>query len=190
MNCPSHVTITGSNNSIVLPVLPKDIKNGVSGQMGQRLFVGLGTAGLGMFVLDLKTPEAGWYEIAPFPGPPRDGAACAVANFHGSRAVAATGEWFAHRGLDKVWNHEIYARKDSVWHVAGCLPKGLAYGASFEIPQGLLLVGGEDQQQTACTDVLLLTWDDLSGEVKCTTQRPVPKNAQTAGPTHLQGNMI
>ncbi len=379
MNVPSHVTVSGSNRSNLWPVLPLGIKNGVSGQVGHHLFVGLGTAGLGMYALDLDAPEVGWRAIAPFPGPARDSAACAVAggrlyiasglgkvtpddqvarvlqdvyqydpqrdawfkldtgtpvgclgasafaiddnrigfvggvnteifdrfmraaatvdpeqepesgqrilnefmsmppedhkwnaklwvysiaenawselgdnpylpntgaacvavengvflingeikpglrtpqvkritfqngmavwseenpipplvghpiqdglagayagrvngvllvaggaNFHGSRAVAATGEWYAHRGLQKVWNREVYAKRDGVWHVAGRLPMGLAYGASFEIPEGLLLVGGEDQQQKARTDVHLLTWDDVSGKATCTRLR-------------------
>lgn len=101
------------------------------------------------------------------------------ANFHGSRAIAATGEWYAHRGLQKVWNRDIYARQDGIWRVAGQLPSGLGYGASFEIPQGLLLVGGEDQDQNARNDVLLLTWDDLNGQVICTPTAPEPVKFNT-----------
>lgn len=107
------------------------------------------------------------------------------ANFHGSRAIAANGEWYAHRGLQKLWNREIYAQKDGKWRVAGQLPFGLAYGASFELPHGLLLVGGEDQDQIARNDVLLLTWDDLSGQVICTSLLPEPVHPQLS--TNLQG---
>lgn len=96
------------------------------------------------------------------------------ANFHGSRAIAAKGDWYAHRGLRKTWNRDIYARKDGNWQVAGQLPLGLAYGASFELPQGLLLVGGEDQDQNARNDVFLLTWNEFSGQVDCTPLTPEP----------------
>ncbi len=39
------------------------------------------------------------------------------------------------------------------------LPKGSAYGASFTLDQGLLLVGGEDSDRNALTAVRLLTLD-------------------------------
>lgn len=80
-------------------------------------------------------------------------------NFHGSRERAAAGEWYAHRGLRKIWNRDIYARANGVWGVAGQLPVGLAYGASFVIPQGVLVVGGEDGNQTARPEVYLIAWD-------------------------------
>lgn len=88
-------------------------------------------------------------------------------NFHGSRAKAAAGEWFAHRGLRKIWNRDIYARADGVWRLAGQLPTGLAYGASFVIRQGILMVGGEDANQAARTDVCLLAWDGSQVRVTC-----------------------
>lgn len=389
MNRPLATGTSKYAGSVVWPVLPQGVKNGVSGKVGHRLFVGLGSAGRSMFALDLDALSAGWTEVARFPGPARDGAACAVvggrlhvfsglgktspddaaprvlqdvftydpatdvwtrldtkppagflgasafaldddriglvggvntqifdgfmvaaasadpendpdgwqrileafmsmppeghkwntklwvysvsanawsdladnpflpntgaacvtvpngvllingeikpglrtpqvkhigfqasgvtwaeqepippldgrplqdglagayaghaggvllvaggANFHGSRAIAAKGEWYAHRGLQKVWNREIYARKDGKWRVAGQLPFGLAYGASFELPHGLLLVGGEDQDQIARNDVLLLTWDELRGQVNCTPLEPGSANHTTAG---------
>lgn len=403
MKSPSHPDTTTDAIPALGPVLPQGIKNGMSGQIGQQLFVGLGTAGRSIYALDLDAQNAAWAEVAPFPGPPRDGAACAVvggrlfvfsglgmsvpddaaarvlqdvyeydpttdgwsrmdtktptgflgasafqidndriglvggvntkifddfmiaaasadpekdpeswqrilgafmsmppeghkwnsklwvytisanewselgnnpylpntgaacvtvqdgillingeikpglrtpqvkhiafqqdaanwseqdplppldghalqdglagafaghasgvllvaggANFHGSRAVAQQGDWYAHLGLPKVWNREIYARHNGNWRVAGHLPHGLAYGASFEIPQGLLLVGGEDQTQTARTDVLLLTWNDEVGGVACTSLIPDAcdlswsNDVERATHIHQQGNM-
>jgi N-acetylneuraminate epimerase len=389
MNRPLAKGTSIDAGPIVWPFLPQGVKNGVSGQVGRRMFVGLGSAGRSMFALDLDAPSAGWTEVARFPGPARDGAACAVvggrffvisglgkaapddaaphvlqdvfsydpakdiwtrldtrppagflgasafaldhdriglvggvnteifdgfmvaaaasdtssdpegwqsvleafmsmppedhkwnaklwvysisanawsdlgdnrflpntgaacvavpdgvllingeikpglrtpqvkhigfrtggviwteqdpippldgrplqdglagayaghaggvllvaggANFHGSRAIAATGDWYAHRGLQKAWNREIYARRDGRWSVAGQLPFGLAYGASFELPEGLLLVGGEDQGQIARKGVLLLTWDDLSGQVTCTPPASGEANLNAPG---------
>ncbi|MRX37165.1 YjhT family mutarotase [Aminobacter sp. MDW-2] len=54
----------------------------------------------------------------------------------------------------------------SNWQEVGKLPTGLAYGASFPLPEGLLIVGGEDGNATPRREVFLLRWDgkDLSIE--------------------------
>lgn len=134
--------------------------------------------------IGFKTGRAIWTEQEPIPPLAghalQDGLAGAYAgyasgvlvvaggaNFHGSRAIAATGEWYAHRGLRKVWNREIYARLNGGWAVAGQLPTGLAYGACFTIPQGLLVVGGEDATQSPSDKVILLEWDATRNPVIC-----------------------
>ncbi|WP_458575412.1 N-acetylneuraminate epimerase [Agrobacterium sp. 22-210-1] len=81
------------------------------------------------------------------------------ANFKGSRANAAMGNWYAHHGLTKSWRNEVYVLSDRTWTQVGKLPIGLAYGAAIAVSGGLLLVGGEDGEGKARTDVFLLKWD-------------------------------
>lgn len=131
----------------------------------------------------LRTPEvkavtgagavASWQQLAPLPTPPgealQEGIAGAFAgtlgggvivaggtNFVGSRANAADGRWYAHQGLVKGWRTEIYALGEGGWSIAGQLPHGLAYGASFSLADGVLVVGGEDAQGTSRAEVLCL----------------------------------
>lgn len=86
-------------------------------------------------------------------------------NFAGSQARAAAGHWYAHDGLVKRWNADIYAFLDGRWIIAGTLPQGLAHGASFSLDQGLLLVGGQDQTSAAQARTLLLRWRGARVEV-------------------------
>ena len=52
-----------------------------------------------------------------------------------------------------------YALTDDGWKQAGALPQGLAYGASFSVPEGLLIVGSEDGEGNPRTDVFEVRWD-------------------------------
>lgn len=81
------------------------------------------------------------------------------ANFQGARANAEAGRWFAHDGLKKQWVTEVFALTPSGWKDVGALPAGLAYGASFTLPEGLLLAGGEDASGAPRREVSLLQWD-------------------------------
>ncbi|WP_434362009.1 N-acetylneuraminate epimerase [Parasalinivibrio latis] len=81
------------------------------------------------------------------------------ANFHGARAQFDGGEPFAHKGLGKAYNPEIYLMENKTWKQANNLPKGIAYGASFTLEDGVLVVGGEDASGKALNDVYLLTLD-------------------------------
>ncbi|MBM1173647.1 N-acetylneuraminate epimerase [Microvirga arabica] len=88
------------------------------------------------------------------------------ANFKGARARAEAGHWFAHEGLSKAWRTHVYSLKDGNWMQVGELPAGLAYGASFSMPKGILIVGGEDNAGNARRDVFLLKWDGRSVSVE------------------------
>ena len=81
------------------------------------------------------------------------------ANFPGAIANSLAGKWYAHEGLTKTWNTKVYAFHEGGWLDAGDLPEGLAYGASFTLPEGILLVGGEDSQKAARPEVRLMTFD-------------------------------
>lgn len=134
----------------------------------------------------LRTPEskqvkvdghsASWQKLADLPRPAansrQEGVAGAFAgkadgvvliaggaNFVGAQANADAGKWFAHEGLKKGWRDEIYAFDGKAWQEVGKLPTGLGYGASFSVPGGMLVVGGEDSEAKARNEVFLVRWD-------------------------------
>lgn len=81
------------------------------------------------------------------------------ANFIGARAKAEQGDWFAHDGLSKHWSQDIYAYHNEKWSLASTkLPQGLAYGAAFSTPTGVLMVGGENATGKPQTKVYMLRY--------------------------------
>lgn len=117
-----------------------------------------------------------WSEVAAIPAPEgsdvQEGLAGAYAgmsngavlvaggaNFQGARARADAGIWYAHEGLAKHWASDVFALQDGRWAQVGQLREGLAYGSSFSVNDGLLVVGGEDAEKSARMDVFLVQWD-------------------------------
>ncbi|MGF1777960.1 N-acetylneuraminate epimerase [Vibrio nomapromontoriensis] len=87
------------------------------------------------------------------------------ANFHGAKGAFEQGNMFAHNGFGKAFNRETYVLSDGLWSQSTSLPHGLAYGASFTTENGVLIIGGEDQQREARKEVYLLSWDGKSVQV-------------------------
>ncbi|CAM3710338.1 hypothetical protein DESA109040_20330 [Deinococcus saxicola] len=69
---------TAAAQTQAYPDLPRGIKNGVGGLIGNTIYVGLGTAGLKFYALNLSDLAKGWAEMAAFPGPARDQASATV----------------------------------------------------------------------------------------------------------------
>lgn len=84
-------------------------------------------------------------------------------NFVGARRNYEAGINYAHRDLSKLWRDEIYMLKNDVWELAGRLPQGRANGLTFEVEQGLLLVGGDTQNGQPCLETWLLSYEESSG---------------------------
>ncbi|WP_294225479.1 N-acetylneuraminate epimerase [uncultured Shimia sp.] len=81
------------------------------------------------------------------------------ANFHGARARGFAEQWFTHAGYPKAFNADIYVMKEGWAKQVNDLPVGLAYGATFTTPDGILAVGGEDGERSARTEAFQLSWD-------------------------------
>lgn len=60
------------------PDLPEGVKSGVSAQVGNKLYVGLGSMEQRFYMLDLDQMDKGWQQQADFSGPARSGATAAV----------------------------------------------------------------------------------------------------------------
>ncbi|MEJ2765282.1 N-acetylneuraminate epimerase [Photobacterium sp. MCCC 1A19761] len=87
------------------------------------------------------------------------------ANFHGAKAAFEDGKLFAHNGLQKVFNPQSYVLQNGLWSQSSDLPEGLAYGASFTVQDGVLIVGGEKSDRQASNKVYLLAWNGSSVEI-------------------------
>ncbi|MBA5764629.1 N-acetylneuraminate epimerase [Vibrio sp. 404] len=81
------------------------------------------------------------------------------ANFHGAKVAFDKGNMFAHQGLAKAFNAETYVFNNGAWQQSGDLKEGLAYGLSFTVKDGVLIVGGEQSDKSASAKVAKLTWN-------------------------------
>ncbi|PSV14207.1 N-acetylneuraminic acid mutarotase [Photobacterium kishitanii] len=124
----------------------------------------------------IKGSQVDWQQLASLPdaanGQLQEGVAGAYAgknhgvlivaggaNFLGARAKAEQGDWFAHDGLSKHWSQDIYTYHNEKWALATTkLPQGLAYGAAFSTPTGVLMVGGENAMGNPQTKVYMLRY--------------------------------
>jgi N-acetylneuraminate epimerase len=86
-------------------------------------------------------------------------------NFIGATQNYLQGKCYAHAGLKKRWRDEIYIwnRDSASWQLAGRLPKPRAHGLSFELEQGLLLVGGDGQDGKPTQEAYLLSFQWNAG---------------------------
>ncbi|MGR5287602.1 N-acetylneuraminate epimerase [Vibrio maritimus] len=87
MNIRKMVTLVGLSTLLVSavatakdawPDLPQGIKSGVSAQIGNKLYAGLGSSGQAFYMLDTTKPELGWQQLSDFIGPARNGATATV----------------------------------------------------------------------------------------------------------------
>ncbi|MCD9517910.1 N-acetylneuraminate epimerase [Photobacterium phosphoreum] len=125
----------------------------------------------------IKGSQVDWQQLASLPdaanGQLQEGVAGAYAgknegalivaggaNFIGARGKAEQGDWFAHDGLSKHWSEDIYTYRGDKWALASTkLPQGLAYGASFSTPAGVLMVGGENATGKPQSKVYMLRYE-------------------------------
>lgn len=84
-------------------------------------------------------------------------------NFIGARENYRSGKMYAHQGMSKRWRDEIYVLRSNIWEFAGRLPQGRANGLTFEVEQGLLLVGGDTEDGKPCLGSWLLSYEESTG---------------------------
>ena len=75
----------------------------------------------------------------------------------------------------KVYSDKIYILKDDYWRLSKeRLPSPLAYGASVSIPEGVLIMGGEDGTSTS-DKVFLLRYNSSEDIIEITDYPPLPE---------------
>ncbi|MGR5282658.1 N-acetylneuraminate epimerase [Photobacterium damselae] len=87
------------------------------------------------------------------------------ANFHGAQQAFAKGKMFAHAGLSKSYNPEMYVYQDKQWQQVNDFISGLAYGSSFTTSDGVLIAGGENSDGQASNKVYLLNWNGKTVDI-------------------------
>lgn len=140
---------------------------------------GLRTAEVKEYSFGSDQPWSSSYDLpAPTKGGVQEGVAGAFAgksngalivaggaNFHGAKAAFESGNMFAHEGLPKAFNPEVYVQKNELWARVSDLPEGLAYGASFTTDDGVVIAGGEKADRSASNKVYLLEWNGSDIEI-------------------------
>ena len=103
-----------------------------------------------------------WQQIPAIPD--REGFAGSFAGVAGGALVVAGGANFPDKrpweGGAKRWHDRVFvlAPGATAWREAGRLPAALAYGASVQLDEGLLMIGGGDAMDVHRT-VRLLRYD-------------------------------
>lgn len=130
----------GANAANQWPDLPVGIKSGIGAQVGDKVFVGLGSAGQDFYMLDLADVAKGWQKKASFNGPARSGATASVIGdeiyvFGGSGKVTSTDA--APILFDTVYRYDVAANSWSQANTSA--PVGLLGAASYS-PDGKQVV--------------------------------------------------
>ncbi|RNL82289.1 sodium transporter [Sinomicrobium pectinilyticum] len=107
---------------------------------------------------------------------PQPGYAGMMGGTHNNVIIAAGGANFPDappwKGGEKVWSKDIYVFKDSTWRLSPIrLPSPLAYGASVNIPNGILCIGGNHKNGIS-DQVFLLQYDN---GIKIKSCPPLPR---------------
>ncbi|WP_241191432.1 N-acetylneuraminate epimerase [Deinococcus psychrotolerans] len=88
------------------------------------------------------------------------------ANFPGSTVKFQSGVQYAHQGLTKTWQSDIYALRGDKWSVVGQLPQAQASGISIQRGDEVILVGGELKGGDASSKVFSISLKGDSIEIK------------------------
>lgn len=130
------------------PQLPVGVKNGIGVQVGDLVYVGLGSAGPDLFSLDLKRPGKGWEKKAAFIGPSTNSPA----------AAASDGKIFVFSGngkagpesrspiiFDSVYAYHI--EEDKWAQIDTRTPFGLSGAKALPLPDGrIAIIGGYNKE--------------------------------------------
>lgn len=114
-----------------------------------------------------------WSNLPPLPDPL--GVAAPFAGISGNALLVGGGANFPDKkpweGGSKVWHDTVWVLEQpgGVWHVAGSLPRPLAYGVALTVNGGLLCLGGSDSARHYAS-VFELHWE--SGKLE--RREPVP----------------
>jgi solute:Na+ symporter, SSS family len=134
-------------------------------------------------------PILQWDELAPLPPAPREtvqaGLAGPYAGEHNGALLVAGGANFPGKppwegGVKAWWNNIWVYAPDATGRVGWIaderfrLPRSIGYGVSFSTPDGVVCVGGADNER-CYREVFLLRWDPLRREVITQTLPSLPE---------------
>jgi N-acetylneuraminic acid mutarotase len=108
-----------------------------------------------------------------------------IAGTHAGMLIAAGGANFPGKmpwdGGKKVYYDEIFVlgAQEKAWRAVGRLPTPRAYAAVVSLPDGVLVLGGENAEKIF-DDALLLRWNGHSVEVGTAPRLPAPRTNASA----------
>ncbi|MEQ8220629.1 MAG: sodium/solute symporter [Arenibacter sp.] len=78
-------------------------------------------------------------------------------------------------GGQKKWSNSIYILSDNAWQLAKTsLPYPLAYGASIGLPNGILCIGGNNNEETS-NAVFLMSYDKNTSDISIINYPDLPE---------------
>lgn len=125
----------------------------------------------------IATVKLAWTALPDLPN--KLGVAGPFVGVHNGALIVAGGANFNRPVWDnpKTWLDDVWILSESngglIWHKAGNLPRPLAYGASVSTTDGVVCIGGNDQNQNY-RDVFLLQWDTRLHTLNTKPLPPLP----------------
>jgi len=106
----------------------------------------------------------------------------------GNAILVAGGSWFEND--TKTYGDSIYVyTTDAGWIAAGVLPRHIAYGASVQLPHGVLCLGGEGHDG-AVDDLYEIRWNEKASVLEFVNDYPsLPSKASRLSAV-LMGNFV
>ena len=107
------------------------------------------------------------------------GLAGMLGGVHNGVMIAAGGANFPDalpwEGGQKKWSSSIYILEDDIWQLAKTsLPYPLAYGASVNLPNGILCIGGNNNEETS-NAVFLMSYDKNTSDISIINYPDLPE---------------
>lgn len=110
-------------------------------------------------ILDNPHNTTNFSSLAPLQLKNGEGLSAMMAGVSESQVLVAGGSNFpdipAAKGGEKKYYSEVFTLEGGAWKLIGHLPKPIAYGASVNLPEGVLCLGGNNQQHTSAQCYLL-----------------------------------
>ena len=85
----------------------------------------------------------------------------------------------AHEGGKKKYYDVIMAQQNGWWKLVGHLPQPLAYGASAQVPEGIVCIGGQDSTGVATKKVYLISSVMIADAVSTATRPGLTGKGET-----------
>ncbi len=137
--------------------------------MGLRIRILLLQLLLGSVLSFAGNDRQAWFdETPPLPSIPHgQGLAAPFAGVSDDALILAGGSWFEPGAVKRSYGDSIYVFRQTtdgrIWQPAGMLPAPVAYGVSVTIPEGVLCLGGEYDDEP--TDKVFLMSMGVDGVV-------------------------
>ena len=157
-------------------------------------------AGLPASTFRSETAPVSWFRLPDLPGTeksPSSGVSAPFTGISGGQLLVAGGCNFpdkpAAEGGTKEYYSDIYAldittRSPAGWRRIGKLPLPLAYGASVTTPEGLVWIGGNNNEEVS-GQVFFVNWDGEKQQLHISELPSLPTPLDNLSATYADGHL-